>query len=310
MKHYPIAPTPVTRLKYFSDKLGVNLLCKRDDLFPSAGGGNKARMLQYILAEVSRDNCEVLVTAGGPCSNFNRACAIMCAEHGIKMHLVEYTDNLEEFENSLNYKLVQLLGTRTTRCSKSEVPETISAVLGSYSSQKVKYIYGGGKSLEGFYSYYEAVQELSAADVPIDYLFIACGTGTTLTGVCAGMQKYYPEAKVYAISVARKLEDEMPVLLSNMQELNEYIGTNYDFANLIFCDEFIGGGYGKYNDELMETIRECASNEGLLLDPTYSGKAFYGMSSIINGSYCFNNKNLLFWNTGGIFNLLSEIRSW
>ena len=97
----------------------------------------------------------------------------------------------------------------------------------------------GGKSLEGFYSYYEAVRELSAADVPIDYLFIACGTGTTLTGVCAGMQKYYPEAKVYAISVARELEDEMPVLLSNMQVLNEYIGTNYDFDNLIFCDIII-----------------------------------------------------------------------
>ena len=100
MKHYPIAPTPITRLKYFSDKLGVNLLCKRDDLFPSAGGGNKARMLQYILADVTRDNCDVLVTAGGPCSNFNRACALMCAELGIKMHLVEYADNLEEYDTS------------------------------------------------------------------------------------------------------------------------------------------------------------------------------------------------------------------
>ena len=52
MRHYPIAPTPVVTLGYFSEKLGTNLLCKRDDLFPLAGGGNKARMLQYLLADV------------------------------------------------------------------------------------------------------------------------------------------------------------------------------------------------------------------------------------------------------------------
>ena len=48
-------------------------MAKRDDLFSEACGGNKARMLQYILADVNKDTCDVLITAGGPCSNFNRA---------------------------------------------------------------------------------------------------------------------------------------------------------------------------------------------------------------------------------------------
>ena len=88
MEHLPFCPTPLVNLPYYSKKWGLEMFCKRDDLFLYAGGGNKARMLQYILANIDSSNTDVLVTAGGPCSNFNRACALMCAEIGIKMHLI------------------------------------------------------------------------------------------------------------------------------------------------------------------------------------------------------------------------------
>lgn len=310
MKHYSITPTPVVTLGYFSKKLGVNLLCKRDDLFPIAGGGNKARMLQYILADVSKDNTDVLVTAGGPCSNFNRACALMCAQLGVQMHLVEYTDNPEEFKKSLNYSLCKLAGVKLTRCSKKNVPQTISNVLESHLSQRVKHIYGGGKSIEGFYSYYDAVKELYDQKIAIDYVFVACGTGTTLTGICAGMHKYYPDSKVYAISVARTIDEEMPILQENMKRLNDYLKSDYDFSNLVLCDRYLAGGYSKYDDKIVNLIKECASEEGMLLDPVYSGKAFWGMNTIIENERLFAQKNIVFWNTGGVFNLLSEITTW
>lgn len=143
MKHLDFTPTPVTSLPYYSEKFGCQLLCKRDDLFAEAGGGSKARMLQYILADVNRQNCDVLVTAGGPCSNFNRACALMCAKIGVSMHLVEYTDNPDEFESSLNYFLCKLAGITRTRCKKDNVPDTIKRVLDSYFGKKVKFVYGG-----------------------------------------------------------------------------------------------------------------------------------------------------------------------
>ena len=62
MKHLPFNATPVHLLPYFSKKLGVTLLTKRDDSFLEAGGGSKARMLQYILADVNPNNCDVLIT--------------------------------------------------------------------------------------------------------------------------------------------------------------------------------------------------------------------------------------------------------
>lgn len=307
MKHFDFSPTPITPLPYYSRKFGINIKCKRDDLFQEVGGGNKARMLQYILADMSAEKYDVLLTAGGPCSNFNRACALMCAKIGIPMHLVEYTDDIQEFNISLNYYLCKLAEIRTTRCVKTEVSETIKMVLNDYETkgQRVKLIYGGGKSLEGIYAYYDAVREIYDSQCRIDYLFVACGTGTTLTGICAGMQKYYPDAKVYAISTARKFRDEQPVLNEDMDILNCYLGSNYAFNNLIFFDNYLCGGYAKYNDELFSTIKECISKEGMLIDPTYSGKAFWGMTNILSSEQVFHGKNVLFWNTGGIFNLLS-----
>ena len=40
------------------------------------------------------------------------------------------------------------------------------------------------------------------------------------------------------------------------------------------------------------TIKECIANEGLIIDPTYTGKAFWGMTSILKrGNY--KNKRIL-----------------
>ena len=166
---------------------------------------------------------------------------------------------------------------------------------------------GGGKSLEGIFAYYEAVKELSQQVSNIDYVFLACGTGTTLTGVCAGIQHYYPKAKVIAISIARSYEQEKsPVLDDDMHILNCYLNTTYSFDNLIFSDKYLCGGYALYSDELFETVKECISHEGMIVDPTYSGKAFWGMTrEIISNPSRFRGKHVLFWNTGGIMNLLS-----
>lgn len=307
MNHFPFTPTPITPLPYYSKKYGVDLLCKRDDLFAEAGGGNKARMLQYILADINSHNCDVLLTAGGPCSNFNRACALMCAKLGVSMHLVEYTTNESEYNSSLNYLLCNLANIRHTRCAKTVVSETISKVQSLYltNNQNVKIIYGGGRSIEGIYAYYDAVKELYKQNKNIDYIFVACGTGTTLTGICAGTQKYFPKALVYGISVARCWNDEKEVLADDMNLLNKHLHKSYNFDNLCFKDQYLCGGYGKYDNRLMGTIKECIAKEGLIVDPTYSGKALWGMLEIIDNPK-FRNKNILFWNTGGIFNLLSQ----
>lgn len=306
MKHLDFTPTPVTSLPYYSEKFGCQLLCKRDDLFAEAGGGSKARMLQYILADVNRQNCDVLVTAGGPCSNFNRACALMCAKIGVSMHLVEYTDNPDEFESSLNYFLCKLAGITRTRCKKDNVPDTIKRVLDSYFGKKVKFVYGGGKSIEGIFAYFDAIAELKKQVEVVDHLFVSCGTGTTLTGICAGMQKFFPNAHVHAISVSRSFQVEKQTLDEDMVMLNNYLGSDYGFDNMTFYEDYLCGGYDCTTPELLNQIQECISKEGMIIDPCYSGKSFFGMIDILK-KCCdmVRGKTIVYWNTGGLMNLLS-----
>lgn len=305
MEHIPFSPTPITQLAYFSKNLNVDLFCKRDDLFPSALGGSKARMLQYILYPILKDGKKTVVTAGGPCSNFNRTIALLCAQYGLRLKLVSYTDEPSEYETSLNNYIVGLTNCEYIYCEKSNVTDTIKQVMDDCDSESTSFIWGGGKSLPGVFSYYDAVRELKSQIDDVDELFVACGTGTTLTGICAGMQAFYPHTRVHGISVARSYQNEKPVLAEDMACLNGYLGTNYDFSNMEFHEEFLLGGYGKSSKEELSIIKECIAHEGMVIDPTYVGKAFYGMCSILEKEQNLGKK-VLFWNTGGVMNLLSQ----
>lgn len=87
------------------------------------------------------------------------------------------------------YIVVSLTNCEYVFCKKTEVHQTIEQVMKLCDAATPCFIYGGGKSLQGIYAYYNAVRELSHQVSDIDELFVACGTGTTLTGICAGMQK-------------------------------------------------------------------------------------------------------------------------
>ncbi|MFI1743104.1 pyridoxal-phosphate dependent enzyme [Thalassobellus sediminis] len=66
----------------------------------------------------------------------------------------------------------------------------------------------------------------------------------------------------------------------------------------------IGGydtkGYGVVAQNEIKAIKELAQNEGIILDPVYSGRAFYGMLDYIIKSKIEKGSNVLFWHTGGL----------
>ena len=111
---------------------------------------------------------------------------------------------------------------------------------------------------------------------------------------------------MFAISIARRYEQEKTVLKDDMQILNSNLNQSYTFDNLLFSDKYLCGGYAHYSNELFDTVKECISHEGMVVDPTYSGKALWGMINELRANPVqFAGKNVLFWNTGGIINLLS-----
>ena len=61
-------PTPLHRLRRASEDLGIDLWIKRDDLTGFAGGGNKGRKLEYLIADVLASGKKSMVTLGATMS--------------------------------------------------------------------------------------------------------------------------------------------------------------------------------------------------------------------------------------------------
>ena len=93
-----------------------------------------------------------------------------------------------------------------------------------------------------------------------------------------------------------------------MNILNTFLGTSFNFDNMIYHDEFLQGGYGKYSIRELDVISESIMHEGMLVDTTYVGKALFGMIECLRNKR-IKPKKVLFWNTGGVIGLLSQIKS-
>lgn len=59
-----LKPTPCHPLLRASERLGIELWVKRDDLTGFALGGNKGRKLEYLMADVLRTGADVVVASG------------------------------------------------------------------------------------------------------------------------------------------------------------------------------------------------------------------------------------------------------
>jgi redox-regulated HSP33 family molecular chaperone len=65
-------------------------------------------------------------------------------------------------------------------------------------------------------------------------------------------------------------------------------------------------GYAQADAAVYQTIRQVAASEGVVLDPVYTGKAFYGMIDRIKRGEFAGAPDIVFVHTGGIFGLLAQ----
>jgi D-cysteine desulfhydrase len=84
-------PTPVEPMDRLGAALGFEpgaLWVKRDDCTGLAGGGNKARKLEYLCADALAQGCDTLVTGGGRQSNHVRMTAAAANKLGLGCTIV------------------------------------------------------------------------------------------------------------------------------------------------------------------------------------------------------------------------------
>ena len=82
-------PTALQEAPRLAAAMGLRrLLVKRDDNTGLAFGGNKARKLEYLVADAVGAGADVLLTVGGPQSNHCRSTAAAARQAGLEAQLV------------------------------------------------------------------------------------------------------------------------------------------------------------------------------------------------------------------------------
>lgn len=302
--------TPIEVNDRLNDYLGVNLMIKRDDLFPVTGGGSKARKLKYILKSAIEQGCTAIVTAGSNYSNHLRATAVLCSELGLKFTACIHDQKPNVSETRGNVKLTLELAHRIHFVPMTGIKRCMDDAIIDYISEGERpfYIWGGGHCIEGTVSYMDAVEEMvKAIDIRPQHLFTASGTGTTQAGLLLGASKFIPKCQVIGISVARNRERGRKAIIEAIEDVSPYLPINPTSleSKVFFDDNFLFGGYGKTSNTLIEELNFLKRNFGLILDPVYSGKSFFAIKHYIDNGIVARGSDVLFWNTGGIVNALN-----
>lgn len=292
-------PTPIQRLtETFQDN---QYYIKREDLIPLSFGGNKARKAYYFLEEIEKEQANCLVTYGSSSSNHCRVIAAIAAEKGYPCFIITpSSDNIP----TTNQLLVEALNAKLIFTPLSQVRETIQQTIEQLKKEGLHpyFIPGGGHGHSGTQAYVGAYQEIKNTEkehgLSFDMIFHASGTGTTQAGLICGNHLYEDSKKIIGISIAREEEKGKSVVLESANAyLESYSLPPIGAEKVIFDDHYLAGGYGKFQSDIADTIQQVFIREGIGLDPTYTGKAYWGMMEYIKEHHV-QNKTVLFMHTG------------
>lgn len=340
----------------------VSLFAKREDqCSPLACSGNKYRKLEYIVPHIQRgyahqpDGSDIpdvtpttLVTEGAVQSNHTVQVASLATQLGLDAVVVLHKStggglassaDKSAFLRTGNVQVNRLLGADVRFLESDNVADDgsdpIAPVMADLRRQgQVPYWIPSGASLHplGGLGYARCAFEIAAQEKEqlggegkrFDYVFVACGSGSTVAGLIAGFKLL---EKMEAQTFPGRSPRRVIGILNSPTKPREYHERRVlEFArraaaqiglderdittdDVRLDDRFAGTGYGVLDPKTKETLALMAQREGILLDPVYTAKVARGMThwvqqgDIAKGWPCqagdHDPINVLFIHTGG-----------
>jgi L-cysteate sulfo-lyase len=300
-------PTPIHPLPRLSARLGgdVGLWIKRDDQTGLAGGGNKTRKLEFLIADAQAQGADVLLTTGAIQSNHCRQTAAAAARAGLECHVV--LSGEPPAQPNGNLLLDGLLGAKihwTSREKRAERLVELTEELRATGRRPYPIVLGGSDPV-GASGYALALEELweqlRALELRLDAIVFASSSGGTQAGLVAGAWALGWDAPLLGISVDEPEEDLKAQVADLATRTAAHLGRPHAFTtgDIRVNAEYLGGGYAVMGELERDAIRIVAREEGVLLDPVYTGRAFGGLLDLIRRGAFEPGRNILFWHTGG-----------
>ncbi len=317
-----ITPTPIQYLG--TGPRGQRIYIKRDDLLGFSFGGNKCRIAEVLLQDMKEKGCDFFVSYGSRKSNLNRVVGTLCKSEKIPCLVITALEDGEK-EDTFNSRILERMEIQSVFCDKSHVREAVEQTLADLREKGYDpyYIYGDstGKGNEAavrkaYAAAYEEIWQWEKQNrIYFRQIFHASGTGMTQGGLIAGQkaalekmcraegEKNAEPGNTAAAENFGRPEPEQIIGISVARnaargavEVARFAGVPVD--QVCFLDEYLCGGYGKYEEEIERTIEHVMEQYGIPLDPTYTGKAFTGMMKWLE-THGNEGDPVLFIHTGG-----------
>ncbi len=309
-------PTPIEASPRLGRALGIELLYSRDDLSGLELTGNKARKLEFLLAEAEAQGADTLVTCGGVQSNHARATAYAGAKRGLRSVLVlRVPDPASPPAPEANVLLDLLAGaelrwiSREAYARRAEVMAGVADAL-SAAGRRPYVIPEGGSSALGSLGYVVAMAQLRAQlppdwrDGPVTIAY-ATGSGGTGAGIELGVRLLgWSGARPLGFAVCNDAGYFRGVIAALCAEARRRWPAlpAVSGQDVAIDGGFVGPGYAMTTPEGTAIIRRAAREDGILLDPVYTGKAMLGVATRAReGS--LPARRVIFVHTGGSFGL-------
>lgn len=300
-------PTPVQTLKF----VDCTFMVKRDDLTGLELSGNKVRKLEYLISQAIKEKATTIITCGGEQSNHARATAFSAVPYGLKVKLLLWGKEQKNPEGNLF--LNKFLGVGVKYLNSKEYAKVDFILEKEKEKQEKKgervfIIPEGGSSALGIWGYIDVFDELKEQ---VDFkkvkgILTAAGSGGTSAGLLIGAALNKLNIKIFAVNVLYPKEVIRNRIITLAYEwIRKFrINCKIDIKNLEVLDGYSEEGYKDISSSKVKLIRSFASSTGIILDPAYTGKAFYAYyDNFLRGK---KRSDVMFVHTGGIFGVFDK----
>lgn len=287
------------------------MLTKRDDLLGPGLGGNKARKLEYLLGAALRDGAQVIISTGEAQSNHCRVIAAAAGQLGLQVHLLlkgepgaPRTGNL--LLDGLFGARIEFFSTGSWSDASRRMDEIAREYEGAGKHAYVINAFEEAAAALGAVGYagcvLELMSQLFATHQRATHLVSAAGSGGTLAGLALGARLFHADFHIVGVTIRESpewLRRTVPAIANAAAEL---IGTGVRISadDFSIVEGYVGTAYPDPSPEGAEAIQQLARTEGILLDPTYTGKALAGVIGEARRGHLTGDDTVVFLHTGGL----------
>ena len=303
-------PTPLEFCPRLTEVVGgPRIFIKRDDCTGLAFGGNKTRQLEFTVGQGIHAGSDVLIGGAGSQSNHCRQLSAAAAKLGVACAVAVVNDHKSGGSQG-NLLLDNLLGATVKMIdvpSQEQLDEAKEQLVLELKAEGKKpfVVMKSANRPFGAMGYAlaaaEMAEQMARIGEKIDAI-VGCSGSCTQPGMIFGNKVLDVGARIYGVAPITWSYDVKDAFLVVLNRMAEILGLDigFDRDDIWNSPDYIGEeGYGYCSKAGNEALRLMATNEGILLDPIYTGKALSGLINLSNAGEIGPDETVVFLHTGG-----------